>query len=75
MFQLGFEERAELHRAGPSIGQEVGGGDFRQCRKRTASMCQKESPRSLGITPVSASGFLCQEPWGPCRIPFLSVKR
>ena len=26
MFQLGFEERAELHRAGPSIGQEVGGG-------------------------------------------------
>ena len=35
-----------------------GWGDFRQCSKRTASMCQKESLRSLGITPVSASGFL-----------------
>ena len=28
MFQLGFEERAELHRAGPSIGQEAGEGEF-----------------------------------------------
>ena len=29
---------------------------------------------SLGI-PVSVSGFLCQDPWSPCRIPFLSLKK
>ena len=32
------------------VEKGVGGVDFRQCRKRTAYMCQKESHRSLGIT-------------------------
>ena len=54
-------------------------GNFRQCRKHTASMCQKESPRSLGITRVclwiSVPRAQKSVPWGPCRIPFLSVKR
>lgn len=64
MFQLGLEARVELHRAGPSIGQETGRGISGSVGNALHPWAKKKVHDHLGspATPVSASGFLCQDP-------------
>lgn len=63
MFQLGLEARAELHRA----RQEADGGISGSVGNALHPCAKKKAHDHLGspATPVSVSGFLCQDPLGP----------